>query len=76
MPTSAMRSTDVEKALELSLKNLGLDYIDMYLIHVPFGMQRTTDFQMLQDKNGTFEIDFSTNHFAIWRVSHLVLLWK
>ncbi|XP_058789970.1 1,5-anhydro-D-fructose reductase-like [Phymastichus coffea] len=67
LPIMAMRSTDVEKALELSLSNLGLDYIDMYLIHVPFGMKRTEDFQILKYDNESFAIDYSTNHFAIWR---------
>ena len=28
---------NTKKAFELSLKKLGLDYLDMYLIHVPFG---------------------------------------
>lgn len=28
---------NTRKAFELSLKNLGFDYLDMYLVHVPFG---------------------------------------
>lgn len=28
---------NTKKAFELSLKKLGLDYLDMYLVHVPFG---------------------------------------
>lgn len=28
---------DAKKAINLSLKNLGLDYIDLYLIHQPYG---------------------------------------
>lgn len=31
--------TRVEEALDLSLKNLGLDYIDLYLMHWPLAMK-------------------------------------
>lgn len=66
----AMRATDVETFLDLSLKDLKLDYVDMYLIHLPYGLERTADFRPLRDENGTFVIDFTTNHFEIWRVSN------
>ena len=32
------------KAIQTSLKNLGLDYIDLYLIHQPMGEEKATSF--------------------------------
>lgn len=33
------RPEAVEPALRVTLENLGLDYIDLYLLHWPFGFQ-------------------------------------
>lgn len=67
-----MKSCDVEEALDISLKNLGLDYVDMYLIHLPFGTEKTADYKPLKDENGVYVLDYSTNHHDIWRVSELL----
>lgn len=64
-----MRASDVAKVLDLSLSNLGLEYVDMYLIHVPFGTYRTPDFDVLINDDGTTAIDYTTDHIAIWKVS-------
>lgn len=64
-----MRATDVAKFVDFSLKNLGLDYIDMYLIHVPFAFYKDSNFDILQFKNGSFSFDFSTDYLAVWKVS-------
>lgn len=35
----------VEPACRRSLENLGLDYIDLYLVHWPFGFKERTPFE-------------------------------
>lgn len=45
--------SDVAKAARLSLKNLQLDYIDLYLVHYPFAMQYDKSGEILMHKDGT-----------------------
>ena len=45
--TKANRSIDdIPKAIDASLKKMGLDYVDLYLIHQPFFAKSDTDFQV------------------------------
>lgn len=47
----------VEMALDLSLKNLGMDYVDCYLIHQPVVGYPTEDYQIVLNEDGTWKID-------------------
>jgi diketogulonate reductase-like aldo/keto reductase len=53
----------LQEYLEMSLKNLGLDYVDLYLMHWPVAMNPNGNhpiFPMMAD--GSRDEDFSRNH--------------
>lgn len=50
--------TRVEEALDASLKNLGLDYIDLYLMHWPVAFN---------PNDGSRDIDHSHSHVTTWK---------
>lgn len=61
------RPGDVEKNLKKSLADLNLEYVDMYLIHVPFAFP-ASDEGMMRHPNGDVVLDETTDHVAIWKV--------
>ncbi|XP_034238033.1 1,5-anhydro-D-fructose reductase-like isoform X2 [Thrips palmi] len=64
LPLYAMRAADVPYFLNESLTKLQLDYVDMYLIHMPFAVKREAYSDGRFDDNGT---DPTTDHLAIWK---------
>lgn len=65
---SGNRPGDVEKNLKKSLADLNLSYIDLYLIHTPFGFPEPVDGQMAHHPNGDVVLDVTTDHVAVWKV--------
>jgi aldehyde reductase len=60
------RPERVEKAFEASLDRLGLNYLDLYLIHTPFAFQ-SGDEQDPRDQNGNVIYDRGVTLLDTWR---------
>jgi alcohol dehydrogenase (NADP+) len=60
------RPERVEPAFEASLERLGLDYLDLYLIHTPFAFQ-PGDEQDPRDENGNVIYDKDVTLLDTWR---------
>lgn len=61
------RAESVEKHLKKSLADLNLTYVDLYLIHVPFGFPES-DTGPQRHPNGDVILDLATDHVAVWKV--------
>ncbi|KAK4884359.1 hypothetical protein RN001_000630 [Aquatica leii] len=67
LPGSGNRPEAVKKFLKRSLENLQVDYIDLYLIHVPFGFKDIEGDLHPVTPEGEIDIDVATNHVGIWK---------
>lgn len=63
LPPMGMYPEKVEYYLESSLKNLQLDYADLYLIHSPDGIKQ------IPENKEDVQMDYSVDHTAVWKVS-------
>lgn len=68
LPHYGNRPSDVEKFINLSLKKLGLDYLDMYLIHMPFAFKLDENaYTPAVHEDGTYVLDLDTNPVSVWK---------
>ncbi|ODM17768.1 hypothetical protein SI65_06556 [Aspergillus cristatus] len=60
--------TRVEEALDESLKKLGLDYLDLYLVHWPLAMNPNGNHPLFpKHADGSRDIDHSHSHVTTWK---------
>lgn len=62
-----MRPDKVSHFLDLSLTNLGLDYVDLYLIHVPFAIDSPCETDPIPMKDGKVIIDPNSDLVEVWK---------
>lgn len=63
-----MRPESVRKYLLDSLKALGLTYVDMYLIHTPFGVKDVSEESYPMKTDNKVDFEGHVSHIDIWRV--------
>ncbi|XP_063986542.1 aldo-keto reductase family 1 member B1-like isoform X2 [Diachasmimorpha longicaudata] len=63
--SNSHKVTSVEKALKKSLVSLGLDYLDLYLIHWPFAVEDGDDF-VPQNPDGTPKLS-DIDYLETWK---------
>ncbi|XP_025831663.1 aldose reductase [Agrilus planipennis] len=68
LPVFGNRAGDVEKYLNWSLKNLQTDYVDLYLIHMPFSLiPDDTGLSPKTNEDGSFVLDLEANNVETWK---------
>ncbi|XP_020283090.1 alcohol dehydrogenase [NADP(+)] A-like isoform X2 [Pseudomyrmex gracilis] len=68
LPHFGNRPSDVEKFIKLSLDKLGLDYLDMYLVHMPFAFKLDeATCAAATHEDGSYILDFDTDPVLVWK---------
>lgn len=59
----------MEKFIKSSLEKLGLDYLDMYLVHMPFAFKMDEKTCVAATRaDGSYVLDLDTDPVSVWKV--------
>ncbi|XP_050667874.1 1,5-anhydro-D-fructose reductase-like [Leptidea sinapis] len=69
LPHVGNRASDVKNFLELQLSRLQMEYVDLYLIHVPFAFYCDAEtLTPIVNHTGEYQLDIETDHVSTWKV--------
>lgn len=74
LPMVGVHEDRVELFMKKSLKNLQLDYVDLYLVHFPVGCVYDGKTATPVSENGIIKVEKS-DHLAIWKVLSFILFF-
>ncbi|CAH0400418.1 unnamed protein product [Chilo suppressalis] len=67
LPPGGNRPDLVQECFDASLRDLGLEYIDMYLIHTPFAFEHVPGDFHPKNPDGSMRVDHTTDLIAVWK---------
>lgn len=69
MPPKGIRPEGVRKYIRKSLEALQLDYLDVYLVHTPFGFKDEEGKNIPGTNDAPVELDVTTDIVAVWKAT-------
>ncbi|XP_028178349.1 aldo-keto reductase family 1 member A1-like [Ostrinia furnacalis] len=67
LPPGGNRPDLVQEYFDASLRDLGLDYVDLYLMHTPFAFEHVPGDLHPANPDGTMRADLTTDLVAVWK---------
>ncbi|CAH2045626.1 unnamed protein product, partial [Iphiclides podalirius] len=67
LPPSGNRPDLVPEYFEGSFNDLGLDYLDLYLMHTPFAFEHVPGDLHPKNPDGTMKVDHTTDMIGVWK---------
>ncbi|XP_068619098.1 aldo-keto reductase family 1 member A1-like [Battus philenor] len=67
LPPGGNRPESVEKYFNASLQDLGLDYLDLYLMHTPFAFEDVPGDLHPKNPDGSMKVDLTTDLIGVWK---------